>query len=581
MTIPAGEWTTGSLELKDGVELHLPKGAVLKGSPDRADYNPGDIFPENPSSVGEEWSGGHLVYAYKRKNVAITGEGTLDGNGPAFFGDCQFNFWFPGYKYGIKLFPTDREWFRPGFMVALFMCRDVRIEGVTLANSPCWTCHIRCSDGVKIRNVTIDADRTIANSDGFSIDCTRNVTVERCAVRTGDDGFAIRASCGRHAATNFCENIVVRDCTVDSCCYGARIGIGTGTIRNVTFENCRFGESCAGVGLTPAWVTAGRNVYVEGVRFTRCFVGECLRPVETSMPEGDALVKDVTFEDCEMESLLPSQLNATEKAPAKGIRFVRCRRKALLDGLKVRQDSRWLMENRAQMRRDADLFWCGNAEVSLEGCSPTRGNPDGVLLLTFDGRDFDGWQKAIPVFDRYGAHATFFVSGEVGNDVVRTLKRLRAHGHSIGICDDADFARRKRTCDVCYVPVASVACPDGCGPDEIARVLAQWGIERVRTVASGDAFPAAELPKRRIVNAVALDGSGRVARGGLGDGELGDLLMRAAKNREVVALASHGIAPDAKGAGLEFGWLEKTLTLAKELGLRVIGFDELPPPENP
>ena len=215
--IPAGEWLTGSLELKSGVELHLARGAVLKGSAARTDYNADDVFPENPSNAGEEWSGGHLVYAYRAKDIAITGGGTIDGNGPAFFGDCQYN-WRPlGYKYGIKLFPTDREWFRPGFMVALFQCRNIRIEDVTLANTPCWTCHIRCSDGVAIRGVTIDADRTIANSDGFSIDCTRNVTVEKCVIKTGDDGFAIRASCRHHAVTNVCENIAVRDCDVWSC----------------------------------------------------------------------------------------------------------------------------------------------------------------------------------------------------------------------------------------------------------------------------------------------------------------------------------------------------------------------------
>ena len=60
VTIPAGIWPTGSIELKSGVELHLAKGAVLKGSTKQADYNADDVFPENFHSVGEEWSGGHL-----------------------------------------------------------------------------------------------------------------------------------------------------------------------------------------------------------------------------------------------------------------------------------------------------------------------------------------------------------------------------------------------------------------------------------------------------------------------------------------------------------------------------------------
>lgn len=77
VVVPAGTYLSGSVWLRDGVELHLAKGATLKGSTDRADYNANDCFPENFWSDGEEWSGGHLVVAYKVSDVAITGEGVL------------------------------------------------------------------------------------------------------------------------------------------------------------------------------------------------------------------------------------------------------------------------------------------------------------------------------------------------------------------------------------------------------------------------------------------------------------------------------------------------------------------------
>ena len=616
VTIPAGEWLTGSIELKNGVELHVPKGAVLKGSTDRADYNPDDVFPENPRSAGEEWSGGHLVWAYKAKDIAITGGGTVDGNGGAFFGECQYNWWPLGYKYGIKLFPTDREWFRPGFMVALFQCRNIRLEGVTLANTPCWTCHIRCSDGVAIKGVTIDADRTIANSDGFSIDCTRNVTVEKCVVKTGDDGFAIRASCRHHAATNVCENISVRDCDVWSCCHAVRLGIGTGTIRNVSFEDCRFHEATCSVAYTPAWVASGRNVYIENTRFRRCFIGECERPVVTWMPNADAHVRDALFEDCEMESLLPSALNQTAKAPVEGVRFVRCRRKTLFDGFKVRQDIRWLSEHKVTIRREADLFVTGNAVPQVTDCSPDRGRPKGVLVLSFDDRNFDDWERAIPLFDRYGAHATFFVSGEIDNAVVRTMKKLRAHGHSIGLHGlrhaDADreiaakgaeryyedeISRQKRTCDVSYVPVCSFGYPNGRRTEETDKLFFDRGFERVRCsvpgatpydpegvkqagrkpLVSNEALysPAKDLPGIRLIRTITV---GEAYHTDIG--EVLACLKRAAAHKEVFAITSHGISPDAKGIHMKTEWLEAILKLAKELDLRVLGFDELPPPED-
>ena len=612
VTIPVGEWTTGTIELKSGVELHLPKGAVLRGSVNSSDYNADDTFPENFHSVGEEWSGGHLILGYKVENVALTGEGVIDGNGGAFFGDCQFNWNFPHYKYGIKLFPLDREWFRPGPMVAFFLSKGIRIEGVTLANTPCWTCHIRCSDGVAIRGVTIDADRTIANSDGFSIDCTRNVTVEKCVIKTGDDGFAIRASCKRHAATNFCENITVRDCDVWSCCYGARLGIGTGTIRNVVFEDCRFHESADGFGFTPAWVDAARNVHIEDVRVSRCLIDQCDRPAEAGMPNADALVRNVLFEDCEMASLLPCQFSANDKAPIENMRFVRCRRTTLLEGLKVRQDRAWLARRRVEIRRDSDLFVSGNAKIALEDCSPSRGNPKGVLLLSFDDRNFDDWLAALPIFDRYGAHATFFVSGEIDNGVVRKLKALRSHGHSIGLhglrhanADEAiakrgaagyyadDIAKQRRTCDVCYVPVTSFAYPNCRRTEEADRLLYARGFERVRGGVKGAApydpqgvrqkdrkplvtneavyFPAAELPKRRLINTVIM---GEAYHTDID--EICACLRRVAKNREVLSITSHGISPGAKHINMKTEWLERMLKLAKELDLQVLGFDELP-----
>ena len=104
VVVPAGEWTTGTLEMRSHVELHLQKGAILKGGTKEADYDRNDVFPENFWSPGEEWSGGHLILGYKVEDVAITGEGVIDGNGPAFFGDCDEDSRWPWYKYGRRTF---------------------------------------------------------------------------------------------------------------------------------------------------------------------------------------------------------------------------------------------------------------------------------------------------------------------------------------------------------------------------------------------------------------------------------------------------------------------------------------------
>ena len=618
VTIPAGAWLTGSLELKSGVELHLEKGATLKGSTKPCDYNAADVFPENFHSVGEEWSGGHLIYGYKVENVAITGEGVIDGSGPDFFGEVEITGWFPWYKYGLKLHPIDRLWFRPGPMVAFFLSRNIRFEDVTFANTPCWTVHLRCCDGFKAKGVKILADRTIANSDGFSIDCTRNVEIERCKVKTGDDGFAIRAACPRHAETNLCEHIRVRDCDVWSCCFGVRLGVGSGTIRDVVFEDCRFHESAEGIGFTPAWVRGARNVYIEDCTFRRCAVGQCERPVATQIPDADTRVRGIRFEDCAFESLFPAQVDGSAAVKVGEFSFVRCSRKAIRR-TKAFFDERWNIENGKRIRRHADIFaeiGTNVMNVAVKDCTPGPASRHGVLLLSFDDRNFDGWIAALPVFEKYGAHATFFVSGGADDDTVRKMKTLAARGHTIGLhgfahrnapeaVDElgeegyyaADVEVPKRQCDVAYVEVTSFAYPNCRRDDRTDALFFRKGFAHVRGGIGGLRpydpkgekrgalkplvtdermfFPASELPKRRRLDTVLM--------GEAYNTDISEFLAcvrRAAERDEALVIASHNIAPDAHGINMKTEWLEALLAEAKKRGVKVIGYNELPPLEE-
>lgn len=89
VVVPSGTWTSGTIWLRSRVELHLAKGAVLKGCTRSEDYNRSDAFPENFWNDEEEWSGGHLVLGYKVEGASITGEGTIDGSGTEFFGEAR------------------------------------------------------------------------------------------------------------------------------------------------------------------------------------------------------------------------------------------------------------------------------------------------------------------------------------------------------------------------------------------------------------------------------------------------------------------------------------------------------------
>ena len=76
--------------------------------------------------------------------------------------------------------------------------------------------------------------------------------------------------------------------------------------------------------------------------------------------------------------------------------------------------------------------------VFAAATDPLAGEPEGergkgAIVLSFDDRNLADWEKAIPLFDKYGAHATFFCTGKIEGDAARVLKKLRDHGHSIGL----------------------------------------------------------------------------------------------------------------------------------------------------
>ena len=379
VVVPRGTFVSGTVWLKSHVELHLAAGAVLKGSIRQADYNANDAFPENFWSKDEQWSGGHLVCGYKVEDVAITADGegaergTIDGSGPAFFSPYpDVDSYFPSYRYGCKEHPLDRTWFRPGPMVAFFLSKGIRLEGVRLAFTPCWTLHIRCSSDVTIRRVDVAADRTVGNSDGFSIDCTRNVTIEDCTLATGDDGIAIRASCKLHAAEHPTEHVRVRRCTVRSCACGVRVGVGSGTIRDVVIADSVFPETSRGLSFQPAWRKQGKNVYISDVTVTNCAFYEQSLPVRVFMPDGDSRVENVLVKDCVFEALEPNQVisKGHPQAIVRNVRFENCTHRPI-ERLRVCHNYLWMTYWEKKHREQEGQFLiagCESNNVTAVNC---------------------------------------------------------------------------------------------------------------------------------------------------------------------------------------------------------------------
>ena len=167
---------TGSIYLKDGVELHLKKDAVILGSPDREDYNAADICPQNWTSKSESASGAHLILAIEKKNVSITGEGWVDGN-------CRAFLLGPHIVYAQSKIP-----WRPSQMIYFVQCDGVRLEGFCTRNAPYWTCLLFGCRDVAVKGLTMRQMRYphTHNGDGLDIDTCERVTVDDCDILASD-----------------------------------------------------------------------------------------------------------------------------------------------------------------------------------------------------------------------------------------------------------------------------------------------------------------------------------------------------------------------------------------------------------
>ena len=204
--VPAGEWTTGPLTLGSGVELHLEDGARL-------------VFSDDPSLYPNARA---LVMAVGATNVSVTGAGTFEAK--------------VGYWHGEAF---KKRMPRPRFF-QFRDCREVRLEGFRVRNSPNWTIHMLCTDDVVIRG--LDMYCTGPNTDGIDLESVQGALIENCRLDQGDDGFCMKSgknADGRRRARPT-KDITIRNCTVVN--GHTLLGIGSelsGGIENIMLENCR------------------------------------------------------------------------------------------------------------------------------------------------------------------------------------------------------------------------------------------------------------------------------------------------------------------------------------------------------
>ena len=228
--LSAGTYLSAPIVLRSNITLHLDKGATLLGSPDHADY-PAITQFRAPGLQA-------LLSATNANNVSITGEGTIDGNGESW--------WIMARSIkDAGVLGNDHP--RPR-LVVLDHCKHIRIEGVTIQNSPMWQVVPYYSDDVVLRNIRVLAPPHSPNTDAVDPFSSTHVVIDHMYADVGDDNVAIKSGAINSPGPDSpSEDITITDCTF---LHGHGLSIGSeiaGGARNIHAERIRFDGTDNGI----------------------------------------------------------------------------------------------------------------------------------------------------------------------------------------------------------------------------------------------------------------------------------------------------------------------------------------------
>lgn len=317
VVIPEGLWLTGPVVLQNNVNLHVEKNALVLFSGDA------DLYP----LVRTSFEGLDMlrcqspISAMNAENIAITGDGVLDGSGDSWrpvkrnkMTDGQWKsllksggvvdesgkVWYPnegalkasiltGSKEKREISDSEWEgmkrWLRP-VLLSIVKSKRVLLEGVTFRNSPSWCLHpLSCEDltlnGVKVFNPWYSQ-----NGDALDVESCKNVVVTNSLFDAGDDAICIKSgkdADGRRRGEP-CENVLVKNNTVLHGHGGFVVGSEmSGGVRNVYVADCTFIGTDVGLRFKSTRGRGGvvENVYVDNINMI-------------NIP-GDALIADLYY----------------------------------------------------------------------------------------------------------------------------------------------------------------------------------------------------------------------------------------------------------------------------------------------
>lgn len=296
VVVPAGTFNSGAITIKSGVNLVVTKDATLQFVFDTKLY---PIVPTRWEGL-DCWNISPCIYAYKATNIAISGEGIIDGGGTnetwwKWCGAPRFG-WTEGtisqrngsrarlLKYAEDGVDMNQRKFGPedGLrpqLVNFNQCENILIENVTMLRSPFWVIHPLLCKNITVRGVHINNDGP--NGDGCDPESCDGVLIENCFFNTGDDCIAIKS--GRNNDGRLwskpSENIIIRNCEMQNGHGGVVIGSEiSGGCRNVFAENNKM-DSPELDRVIRIKTNTCRGGIIENINARNITVGQCKEAV--------------------------------------------------------------------------------------------------------------------------------------------------------------------------------------------------------------------------------------------------------------------------------------------------------------
>ncbi|MDE6693000.1 MAG: glycoside hydrolase family 28 protein, partial [Muribaculaceae bacterium] len=317
LVVPEGIWYTGPIEFADNLELHLQRGALILFSDNLSDY----------PVLKSDWEGLSTYRAMSpltargKKNIAITGEGTINGNGQCWrpvkkmkMTENQWknllrtgcvndkgDVWYPNeqiryvaehqemmtgvHRGDSTVIAAAHDFLRP-VLVSFIGCKGVLLQGVTFENSPAWNVHPLMCENVIVDNVSIRNPWYAQNGDGIDIESCTNVLLVNSSFDVGDDAICMKSGKDKDGRDRGVpsSNVLIDGCTVYHGHGGFVIGSEmSGGCRDIVARNCVFIGTDVGLRFKSTRGRGGvvENIYVDNIKMT-------------DIP-GDALIFDLYY----------------------------------------------------------------------------------------------------------------------------------------------------------------------------------------------------------------------------------------------------------------------------------------------